>query len=60
MTRSRIVVDVALLAWMGLAVALYLLVTMPADGPLAAVLPDFVMRMRDIVFPFFFSKSVLS
>lgn len=59
MKRISMVTRLALVAWMGAAVFLFFLVTLSPDGPIAAM-PEFVIQLRAVVFPFFHSKSSLS
>lgn len=60
MKRISMVTRLALVAWMGAAVFLFFLVTLSPDGPIAAAMPEFVIQLRAVVFPFFHSKSSLS
>lgn len=50
--------DCLLIAWMIAALALYILVTVPAEGRLLSLLPSLFWQMRDMVYPFFYSPSL--
>lgn len=60
MNHVSMAARLALVAWMFAAVILFFLVTLSPDGPIAAAMPDFVLRLRSVVFQFFYSKSSLS
>lgn len=60
MKRPSLGLQLILLIWMGLAVAVYLLTALPIETPLTAKMPAFLVHLRDILLPFFYSKSLLS
>lgn len=47
-----------ILVWFLILVAIFVIVTVPAEGRLATVLPDAFWKLRDVIYPLFFSPSV--
>lgn len=50
--------DCLLIAWMIASIALYILVTAPAEGRLPSLLPHLFWQIRDMVYPLFYSPSM--
>lgn len=46
------------LAWIGLVVMVFILVMIPAESGLAQALPTGFWRLRDMIYPLFYSRSV--
>jgi hypothetical protein len=47
------------IVWMMVCVMVYFVVTVSPEGSLAAMLPDFVWRLRAAVLPWFYSEAVV-
>lgn len=47
-----------ILVWFFLLVAVFVIVTVPAEGRLVTLLPEIFWKVREVIYPFFFSPSV--
>ena len=51
-------VKAILFAWMIAVGFVFVAVSMSADGPVAAVMPDWILRLRILLLPWFSSQSI--
>lgn len=45
--------------WMTLVVSIFIVVTVPAEGRLLLVLPKLFWQLRGVIYPLFYSPSIL-
>lgn len=46
-----------ILVWFFLLIAVFVIVTIPADGRLTSLLPEVFWKVREAIYPLFFSPS---
>lgn len=47
-----------ILVWFLILISVFVIVTVPAEGRVATVLPDFFWKLRELIYPLFSSPSV--
>ena len=47
------------LLWFSVLIFVFVVVTVPAEGRLAGLLPVVFWKVRDVIYPLFFSPSIL-
>ena len=47
-----------ILLWFFLLTSMFVIVTIPAEGRLAMLLPDVFWKVREVIYPLFFSPSL--
>ncbi len=47
-----------ILVWFFLLIAVFVIVTVPAEGRLNSLLPDVFCKVREVIYPLFFSPSL--
>ncbi len=47
-----------ILVWFFLLIAVFVIVTIPAVGRVTSLLPEVFWRVRDVIYPLFFSPSL--
>ena len=57
MNRYSKATTLLILIWMTLVIVVFVLVTIPAESSLNAILPDFYWQLRELIYPFFYSPS---
>lgn len=55
---SRRLGGLLFLSWIGLIVIVFIFVMIPAESALAQALPEGFWRLRDMIYPLFYSQSV--
>jgi hypothetical protein len=48
-----------LLIWFLLIVLVFVILTVPADGRMASTMPTLFWTLRDMIYPWFYSPSVM-
>ena len=46
------------IVWFSLLISVFVIVTIPAEGRFAALLPEVFWKLRDMIYPLFFSPSL--
>jgi hypothetical protein len=47
-----------ILVWFVFLIAVFVMVTIPVDGRLVNLLPDIFWKVREVIYPLFFSPSL--
>jgi hypothetical protein len=47
-----------ILVWFFILIAIFVIVTIPAEGRLSSLLPEVFWRVREVIYPLFFSPSL--
>lgn len=51
-------VKAILFAWMTAVGFVFVAISMPSDGPVAAAMPDWILRLHALLLPWFSSQSI--
>lgn len=47
-----------ILVWFSLLISVFVIVTMPAEGRFTRLLPEVFWKLREVIYPLFFSPSL--
>jgi hypothetical protein len=55
MKSPRLLVTLSIIGWFFLVIMTFVIVTVPAEGRLIDLLPDMFWKLREVIYPLFFS-----
>jgi hypothetical protein len=55
MKSPGLLVTLSIIGWFSLVIMTFVIVTVPAEGRLIDLLPDMFWKLREVIYPLFFS-----
>lgn len=58
MKSLKLPLTMLLVAWMAVVIVVFALVTLSPEGRMYSILPSVMCRLRDLIYPLFYSPSI--